>query len=309
MSEQQPRFAVMGSGGVGGYFGALLAKAGCDVTLIARGAHLDAIRRDGIVIDDQGAVTTIPIKATADPAEIGPVDYVLFSVKLKDTAEAGAACRPLIGPETAVVSLQNGVESESVLADVLGPEAVMGGVAFISAEIAAPGRISKHSPFASMLFGEMDGSVSPRAQRLQATLVSAGVQGEATAEIARAHWEKFVFLVGLSALTALTRAPIGPVRANPATRRLLMQVMEEVCAVGRAKGVALAEDLVAKRMAFVDQMGEGIRASMAVDLSLGKPLELPWLSGAVARFGEQLGVPTPANAFVTTALALQVDGA
>jgi 2-dehydropantoate 2-reductase len=305
---KQPTFAVMGSGGVGGYFGARLAQAGYPVTFIARGAHLRAIRDNGLTVEGPEDALHVTADATDSPAEIGPVDFVLFCVKLWDTEDAARACAPLIGPETAVVSLQNGVESEDMLAAVLGAQHVMGGVAEIAASITAPGLIHKLSPFHIIRFGELDGRPSARGARLERCLADAGIQTFYSDDIQADIWRKFIFLVGLSALTALTRMPIGPVRDNPDTRALFQQVMQETFAVARARGVALADDTVAQRMAFVDTLPPDMRASMAIDLSQGRRLELPWLSGAVVRLGAETDVDTPANGFIATALKLHVMG-
>ena len=218
MTQSRPSFAIMGSGGIGGYFGARLARSGFDTTFVARGTHLQAIRQSGLRVEDGDESFSIKGKATDDPRDIGPVAFVLFAVKLWDMAEAGAACRPLAGPDTAVVSLLNGVESEGMLASILGADHVMGGVAEISATIAAPGVIKKVSPFALIRFGELDRRRSPRAQVLAAALSEAGIGVDLSEDINLAIWNKFVFLTGLSAITAITRHPIGRVRADPDTR-------------------------------------------------------------------------------------------
>jgi 2-dehydropantoate 2-reductase len=229
--------------------------------------------------------------ATDDPGEIGPVDFVFFTVKLWDTEAAAEAIRPLIGPETAVVSLQNGVEGPEILTRVLGADHVMGGVAEISATIEAPGVIRQMSGFFRLRFGEMDDRRSARAARLGAALAEAGIDAEQSADIERTIWMKFVFLTGLSALTALTRHPIGAVRANPETRGLLHAVVGEAVAVGRARGVRIGEEDVEARMARIDDLPAAMRASMAIDLERGNRLELPWLSGAVVRLGRPRGWP------------------
>lgn len=304
MSTEQPRFAIVGAGGVGGYFGGRLAQAGFETAILARGQHLAAIQGSGLRVENPDGPFTVQVKASADPAEIGPVDFVLFSVKLWDTEEAGQACLPLLGPDTAVVSLQNGVDSEDILARILGREHVMGGVAEISAAITAPGTVTRYSPFQRIRAGELFRDDDARVQRLAAACGKAGIDFEAAGDIAVAIWLKFVFLVGLSALTALTRRPIGAVRSDPDTRALLQQVVAEAFAVGRAKGIAMADGTVEQRMKFVDTLPEGMVASMAMDLEQGRRLELPWLSGAVSRIGREHGVATPANDFVVAALKL-----
>ena len=303
------RFAIMGSGGVGGYFGGRLAGAGNDVRFIARGAHLAAMRDGGLRINSPlGDAHLQPVQATDRPADIGPVDYVLFATKLWDTESAGIACRPLIGPETAVISLQNGVDAEDRLSDILGADHVMGGVAGISAVIGAPGVIDHASEFATIFFGERDGVRSPRAERLLAALEEAGIDARLTDHIGKTIWLKFIFLVGLSALTSLTRKPIGPVREDPECRALLARVLAEAAAVARSRGVALDEDAADERLAFIDKLPAAMTSSMAGDLARGNRLELDWLSGAVVRMGRDLGVATPANGFINVALKLSAAG-
>ncbi len=309
MTIAKPRFAIMGSGGVGGFFGAALARAGYDTTFIARGRHLDAMRENGLRIEGpDDSFRLAPVMATDDPQEVGPVDFVLFAVKAWDTEPSGAACRPLIGTETAVVPLLNGVESEDVL-NALFNGHVIGGVAEISSALAAPGLIRRFSPFKRIRFGELGGARTARCESLAAALSDAGIEFEHTPDIRGAIWRKFVFLVGLSALTALTRRPIGDVRDDPDLRGLLEQVMAEVTDVAKAKDIVLDEDLIDQLMQFIDELPAGMRASMAVDLEEGRRLELPWLSGAVVRLGRSLEVPTPANEFVYAALKLHEMGA
>ncbi len=306
---QKPRFAIMGSGGVGGFFGAKLAAAGFPTTFVARGAHLEALRDHGLTVEAGEERRTLPVEATDDPSSIGPVDFVLFSVKLWDTESAAEACRPLIGPDTAVLSLQNGVDSEQRIAGVLGEEHVLGGVAEISATIAEPGVIRCYSPFQRIRFGELDGRQSERCEMLDAALTAAGIEHARPEDIHVALWTKFIMLVGLSALTAVTRRPVGEVRGDPDTRALLLQVMRETLAVGKASGVALPDDLVETMAERANSLGATVKASMAVDLERGNRLELPWLSGKVVGLGRELGVPTPANGFVVAALKFHQDGA
>ena len=306
---RKPTFGVVGAGSVGGYFGGRLAAAGYDVAFIARGAHLAAIHDAGLRIESAlGDAHIQPATATDDPATIGPVDVVMVAVKLWDTDAAARGAAPLIGPETAVISLQNGVDAADRLAAILGAGHVLGGVAQIAAVIARPGVIRHIGTMATVIAGERDGRESPRAEALVAALAAAGVDARMSGDIERRIWEKFVFLIGLSALTSVTRQPIGPVRDDPETRALLGQVMAETWAVGRAKGVALDDGLVAKRLAFADTLPPEMTSSMAGDLARGNRLELDWLSGAVVRLGRALGVATPANAFVYAALKLAKDG-
>lgn len=308
MTSERPSFAIMGSGGIGGYFGARLAQAGFPVSLIARGEHLRKIREGGLLVDAPGETFRVTPFATDMPEEIGEVDFVLFAVKLWDTAEAGEACRPLVGSKTAVVSLQNGVEAEEILSEFLGFRQVMAGVAEISSLIVAPGHLRKVSSIQMIRFGELDNQRSTRASALGRALHEAGVEVDHATDIWAAKWDKFIFLTGLSAMTALTRLPIGAARDDPDTRELLREVMLEVFRVARAKGVRLDEHTVANRMDFIDKINSDIRASMALDLESGRRLELPWLSGAVVRFGAETGVPTPVNNFVNAALKLHKNG-
>jgi 2-dehydropantoate 2-reductase len=303
------RIAIMGSGGVGGYVGGRLAASGQDTTFIARGAHLAALRSQGLRIESaRGEVTVRPAQATDDPATIGPVDLVIFAVKLYDTEQAAAATRPLIGPATGVVTLQNGVDSVGVLSAVLGREHVIGGSAHIAAVIAAPGVIRHTGTMARFLFGELDGARSERVAALSAALEAAGVDHQVSADIERDIWSKMVFLATFAGLTALIRLPIGRVRADPDTRALYQDGLAEALAVARARGIALPEDLVAQILARTDQLPFEMKSSLLEDLERGKRLELGWLSGAIVRMGEEQGVPTPVHAFITTALKLHADG-
>lgn len=297
------KIAVMGAGGVGGYFGARLALAGEEVSLIARGAHLAAIRERGLrLLSELGDATVEPARATDDPAEIGPVDIVLFCVKLWDTEPAAAAARPLIGEGTAVISLQNGIAPEEVLTKVLGQAHVMGGVSQISAAIVEPGVVRHFTPLARLEFGELDNTRSERAEALLAACGRAGIDAAIPDDIVSAIWRKFVFLSAMSAANCLTRMPIGPLREDPVTRALLETLLTEAASVARAKGVAVADDLVPGVMKFIDTWPPDASASMLKDLEAGNRLEVEWLSGAVADLGAELGVPTPAHRVAYAAL-------
>ncbi|MEO8158468.1 MAG: 2-dehydropantoate 2-reductase [Betaproteobacteria bacterium] len=303
------KIAIIGSGGVGGYFGARLAASGQDVTFIARGAHLEAMQKKGLkVLSALGDLHVPEVKATSDTKVVGPVDVVMIAVKLWATEEAGAAAKPMIGPNTVAVSFQNGVVAVDTLVPILGKEHVMGGVANIAALIEEPGVIRHNGNMANLFFGELDGKPSARAQALHVACKIANVQAELVSDINKTIWEKFVRLVTLSATTSLTRMPVGPIRSDPDTRALMQQVMEEVVAVGTAKGVNFDADLVADQMSKVDGYPATMVASMCGDLRRGNRLELPWLSGMVAKFGKELGVPTPANQFVYAALKLFANG-
>lgn len=299
----------MGSGGIGGYFGARLAQAGCDVAFIARGAHLAALRERGLVVESQlGGVHLPRVRATDDPTGLGPVDLILIAVKLWDTETAVRMVAPIVGPETAVVSFQNGVQKDDVLRSIVGEAAVMGGVCYIAATIARPGVISHTGTMQRLVFGEYNGGESKRGEALLEACRRGGIDAEASADIRRAIWEKFVFLVGLSAATTTVRLPIGPIRSNPLTRSFLLDAMREVVAVGRAHGVALSADYAENRLAFCDGLPAEMTSSMHNDLDRGNRLELAWLSGGLVGLGKTVGVPTPVNRAVNDILVLHAQG-
>jgi len=304
------RIAIMGSGGVGGYVGVRLAAAGEDVTFIARGAHLAAIRERGLRIESAlGDLTLSPAAATDDPATVGPVDLVIFAVKLYDTEAAAEAARALIGPATGVVTLQNGVDSVAVLSSVLGAGHVIGGVAHIASTIAAPGLIRHTGTLARLQVGELEGGHSERVAALSEALDRAGVDHQVSDDIARDIWAKMVFLATFSGLTALTRLPIGPIREDPETRALYEAGLTEALAVAHARGIALPADFVARTLTRTDQLPAAMKSSLLHDLENGRRLELPWLSGAIVRMGAELGIATPIHGFIATALKLHAEGA
>jgi 2-dehydropantoate 2-reductase len=303
------RIAIIGAGGVGGYFGARLALAGEDVHFVARGAHLAALRERGLAVRrDEGDLVARPVAATDDAASIGAVDVVLVAVKLWDTEAAARAARPLTGPGTAVVSLQNGVRRDETLRAALGAQHVLGGVSYISAFIESPGVIRQVGTMQRIVIGEYDGTRSPRALALHAALEKAGIDAVLSDSIARAIWEKFIFLATLAGVTSATRMPIGPIRSNPATRALFRDALAEVVAVARAEGVAIGDDFVDGRMAFADGLPASMTASMAGDLEHGRRLELEWLSGDIVARGTRLGVPTPVHRALNDVLLLHAGG-
>ncbi|HMQ29665.1 MAG TPA: 2-dehydropantoate 2-reductase [Chloroflexaceae bacterium] len=300
------RFAIIGVGGVGGYFGGRLAEAGHEVYLLARGAHLAAIRAEGLrVLSPLGDFTARPAGATDSPAKVGPVDVVLVGVKAWQLPEAAPSLAPLIGPATAVVPLLNGVEAAEIVAGAVGREHTMGGLCRISAALEAPGVIRHVGMEPSVVFGELDNSRTPRAEALLAALAGAGVRASIAADIAVATWEKFMLICAWSGLGAVTRAPIGVWRALPETRALAEQVVAEVAAVARARGVAVPPGAEAATLAFIDGVPPGGLASLQRDLVEGRPSELEAQSGAVVRLGRDAGVPTPASAFIYAALLPQ----
>lgn len=301
------KIAVYGAGGIGGYYGARLASAGADVHFIARGAHLAAIRTQGLRVNSaNGDLHIHPARVTDDAAAVGPVDVVLVAVKLYDTEPEDI--RPLVGPETAVVSFQNGVMAAQALAAVLGPERVIGGMTQIMSVIVAPGVIAHSGTMARLIFGELDGRRSSRVETFHAACVGAGINAEISADIEADIWSKFVFLAPLSGMTALMRLPIGPIRADPGTRDLYRQATEEVFAVARAKGIRLPDDQVDRNMEFMDGLPEDMGSSMLHDLTQGRRLELAWLSGTVVSLGRELGQPTPTHDFIDVSLKLHADG-
>jgi 2-dehydropantoate 2-reductase len=304
------RITVFGSGGVGGYFGARLAQAGCDVGFVARGRHLQALRADGLRVHSPlGDVELSAVNASDDPTALGVPDVALVCVKLWDLDDALARLAPAVGPATAVISLQNGVTKDDALRAAFGPAAVVGGVAYISATLEKPGVVRHNGALAKLVFGEYGGKRSPRVEALLGACVRGGIDASVSADVRRAIWEKFVFLVGMSAATSAVRSSIGPIRSNARSRAFLLDVMREVVAVGRAHGVPLAEDFAEERLAFIDGLPPGMEASMYADLQRGRRLELPWLSGAVVEIGHAVGVPVPMNRAVNDVLALHANGA
>ena len=304
------RIVMMGSGGVGGFFGGRLAFAGEDVAFVARGAHLDAMRKNGLLIENepQGDIHVPKVEASDDPAKVGRADLVIVSVKLWDTEDAARAIKPIVGPDTAVLSLQNGVIKDEILRRHFADGSIMGGVAYVATHIARPGVIHQTGTMQRIIVGEYDGRISPRAASLHQALVRSGVTAELSSDVRRSIWEKYVFLVGLSATTATTRQPLGAVRENPRTREFLLEIMREVVRVGRAHGVALPEDYAEQRLAFGDTLPYDMTSSMAHDLERGNRLEVEWLSGGVVKLGREAGVATPANDSVCEILAPYANG-
>jgi len=303
------RVAVMGSGGLGGYFGALLAKGGADVSFIARGKHLQAMRRRGLRVEGGAEPLHLEhVRATDDPAEIGPVDFVMLCVKLWDTEAALQQLRPLVSPETALVSFQNGVLKDSYLRAAYDESQIIGGVAYVATTVSEPGVIRRTGPLQRLIVGEFDGSRSARVAAFHALALASGIDAEVSDDIRRAIWEKFVFLVGLSATTTTMCVPIGPIRDNPQSRSLLLDLMREVVAVGRAHGVPLAEGYAEKRLEFADGVSAEMTSSMYHDLERGNRLEVRWLSGGVVELGKEVGVETLLNRAVADILSVHADG-
>jgi 2-dehydropantoate 2-reductase len=303
------KFAVFGAGGVGGYFGARLAEAGHEVHFIARGAHLEAIRKNGLKLESAvGGALVKPARATDDPASIGPVDCVLMCVKLWDLDRAAADCKPLVAGGGCVLPLQNGVDAPERCAAALGADKVLGGTAHVATVIAAPGVIRHTGTMAKLQFGELDGRVSPRIERLAKACKDAGIDASVPESILTALWMKFVFLATAAGWTALTRRPMGAIRSDPEIRAGVIAAFAEAAAVGRAAGVGLPKDAEAQALAILDRVPAEMRTSMQHDLEAGNRLELPWLSGAVVRLGRAHGVPTPVHATIYAALKPYAEG-
>jgi 2-dehydropantoate 2-reductase len=297
------RIAVFGTGGAGGYFGGRLAQAGEDVTFIARGEHLQAIREHGLQVDSvNGDFVIQPAQATDNPVQVGVVDVVLVGVKAWQVPEAAQAMRSLIGSETYIVPLQNGVEAPSQLAKVLGARHVLGGLAKIISVKVGPGRIHHAGIEPYVAFGELDGRPSERVERLRQAFERARVTVEIPLDIRVALWDKFLFVVSWGGMGAVTRAPIGVVRSVPETRQMLEQVMREILAVAQARKIGLLDNAIRRTMTFVDTLPPSGTTSLQRDIVEGKPSELDSWNGAVVRLGKELGVATPLNTFIYRSL-------
>ena len=302
------RIAVVGAGGVGGYFGAKLARAGESVVMLARGAHLDAIRRDGLRVRSAPEGESLAkVEAVESFAGQPPVDMALFCVKSFDTRSAAEALRPVVGPSTGVVSLQNGVDNEDIIDEVLGRGVALGGAAYVFAGIEAPGVI-RHTFAGRIVFGELDGRVSDRATRLRDALARAGVPVELSGDIRRVLWEKYLLISAQAGMTALTRCPVGVLRETPESWRMYRRIMEELAALARAAGVGLPDDVVDTVMKQASTVAPVAYSSLHDDLIQGKRLELEALHGHAVRLGERHGVPTPMVLAVYAALKPHVAG-
>lgn len=296
---------VMGSGGVGGYFGARLQQAGNRVSFIARGRHLAALQSDGLTVKSSLGDAQLKVRAFQDPREAGSADVVLFAVKLWDTESAAEQIKAVGGY---VIPFQNGVESIERLGKVLGRERVMGGSAYIATRIASPGVIEHTGAMARMRFGAVVPAQRPTAQAVHAACQKAGINAELTDDIVLVNWEKFVFLVAVSGTTALARAPLGIVRSDADLRWMFEQAMRETWTLARKRGIRIAEDFVEKQMAFLDTLPAEMRASMLHDLEAGNRLEAPWLCGAVVRMSAEHGLEAPVNRAIYAALKPYVNG-
>jgi 2-dehydropantoate 2-reductase len=302
------RIAVMGAGGLGGYFGARLCLGGADVHFIARGRHLQAMRDEGLRIVGPEPMHVPRVSATDDARSIGSADLVMLCVKLWDTEAALEQVRPLVAAQTAIVSFQNGVLKDHALQQAFGAERVMGGVGYVATTIDRPGVIRQTGPMQRLLFGELDGARSARGEAFLEACLAGGIKAELSDDIRREIWQKFVFLAGLSGTTTTIRKTIGPIREHAQTRAFLLDVMREVVAVGRAHGVNLPEDYAEVRLKLADDVAYDMTSSMHHDLERGNRLEVRWLAGAVVELGRAKGVPTPLNRAIADILALHAGG-
>ncbi|WP_158849485.1 2-dehydropantoate 2-reductase [Saccharothrix deserti] len=292
------KIAIVGTGGVGGYFGGRLAAAGHDVSFVARGEHLAALRRDGLVVRSvAGDFTVAPVRATDDTAEIGEVDFVLLGVKTWQLQPAVTALKPLIGDETAVVTTQNGVDAPRQVADVIGRDAVLPGAAEVIAFLDGPGRVRQIGG-GKLTFAEWDNRPTARVARLRDALEESGLTAVVATDVWVALWMKFIALASFGAIGTVTDAPYGVLRSRAGTRQLIADSMTEILRVGRAKGVNLADDVVAERIAFLDRMPEDGTTSLQRDIGSGRPSELEAWIGAVVRLGAETGTPTPINSLL-----------
>src|ERR1051326_5999096 len=300
------RIAVVGVGGVGGYFGGRLAQAQEEVVFIARGDHLRALQTDGLrVTSIKGDFAIQPAQATDNPTSVGVVEVVLVSVKAWQVPEVAQHIQPLVGPETIVVPLENGVEAPEQLAQVLSTQHVLGGLCRIVSFIAGPGQIRHAAMEPYVAFGELDNRPSERAERLRSAFEQAGVKAEIPANIQVALWEKFLFIVSISGVGAVTRAPTGVIRSVPQSRHMLEQALREALAVGKAQGVPLADEIVPRIMTMIDGSMPGSTSSMQRDIMNGRASELDYQTGTIIRLGQEAGVPTPIHTFIYQSLSPQ----
>lgn len=303
------KIAILGAGGVGGYFGARLAASGSDITFIARGKHLEAMRKNGLrVISPLGDVTIQDPKVVDSVDKVEEIDLVVVAVKLWDTEAAVKSLKTLANRGATVISFQNGVHKDEVLAAHLPAGSSLGGVSYIASVISEPGVVTHSGTLQKLVFGEYDGHRSRRVERFLAACAKAGITAEISDNIRRLIWEKYVFLVGLSGTTSTIRKPIGPIRDTPRTRAFLLEVMREAVAVARARNIDLPPEFAEDRLAFCDTLPPTMTSSMHGDLERGNRMELPWLSGGVSELGVQLNIPTPKNDAITDILTLHAVG-
>lgn len=300
---------IVGAGGVGGYFGAKLAVSGNDVTFVARGAHLEAIRNTGLRIQSPlGNLSIVDAKTAQHLSEVPFADFVLVAVKLWELDGVAKSLTALVQNGATVISLQNGVQKDDILRRYLPADSIVGGICYISASIAEPGVIRHTGNLQRIVVGEYNGQLTDRVRSFENVVGNSGIDIEVVSEIERLIWEKFIFLVGLSGSTATIRQPIGVIRNNPRARKFLLDIVSEVIEVARAKGISIPEDFANQQMTMFDRLPEGMIASMFHDLRQKNRLELPWLSGVVAQIGEEYNIPTPRNRAISDILAIYSDG-
>ena len=302
------RIAVMGAGGVGGYFGGLLAMAGNDVTLIARGSHLDAIRAGGLRVNSHWGDFTVQVNATDQPQEVGPVELVILSVKTYQNSVAIPALAPLVGKDTCLLSLQNGASSYEDLARSVGKERVLPGAVYFEGQVQSPGVIRQTGEIVRIVFGEVSGEQTPRAQCILETFQAAGITTELSSDIVKDLWTKALFISTMAGVTSASRASMAQLLPHTESRATVIAAMREAEAVARAKGVNLDPDVVDRTLDYMDSAVKDLHASMHTDLELGRPLELEALNGAVVRTGRELEVPTPVNDVLYSLLLPHRDG-
>ncbi len=302
------KIGVMGTGGIGGYYGALLCRAGHEVFCVARGEHLRAIQEKGLQIESAVGTFTVRPRASADPAAIGPVDLVLFAVKTYDTDEAARAIKPLVREGTTILTLQNGVDSAERIAAAVGPGRVLPGAAFIFSNIAAPGLIRQTAGPRKIVFGEPDGTRTAQAEALLAACRAAEIHAELTDRVLTVLWEKWAYICAQGGVTAVTRLPLGDIRACGETWALYRGVIEEIVAVAAARGIPLSPGVVEAILGQAAKLEPHARSSLYNDLAAGRRLEVEALNGTVVRYGREAGVPTPLNFALYAALAPHATG-
>jgi 2-dehydropantoate 2-reductase len=295
----------MAAGAVGAYFGGRMAQAGHDVALIARRANLEALRKNGLTIESVHGDAHLPnVNATSDPKDVGPVDIVLFAVKLWDTEAAAELAKPLVGPDTRVITLQNGVDSYERVSGILGKDQTVGGTAYIASVLGGPGVVRHTSKFATLRCGRIDGKPDAKLAAFAEAAKAANVDVQLQDDMNRERWQKFIFLSSLAGANCMTRQPLGKILADPDTRAFYRKLMTECLAVGQKSGAKVPDDWIDDRMTFSENAPPGMKASMFHDLEAGNRLELDWLTGKVVSLGKELGVPTPASEAVYAAVKL-----
>ena len=302
------KIAVMGAGSIGGYFGGMLSQGGHQVTLIARGAHLKAIQDSGLKIITDDREFIFRCDATDNPNSVGPVELVLLTVKTYHNSQAVPAMLPMVAADTSVLCLQNGIDSYQAAAQIVGAEKILPGAAYVEASLAGPGVVRQSGQLVRIVFGEMDGVNSDRGSLILQALEQSGIPAEFTQDIQRTLWTKFLFIATMAGVTTLARETMAQLMSRPEWRETIVDCMREIEAVGRAQGVALAEDVVSSTMGYIEGSLEQLHASMHADIMAGRPLELEALNGAVVRAGRMAQVPTPINNLIYAMVKPFKDG-